>query len=272
MKFWAAIIGVLWAASAHAYFPWLPPHAALPTSATCIAEIPTTPETVPANATANAAYPNAAQLNAFWAQPNGDVQGPGWEFLPNADWAGVKGGYAYQIKPAVPSTDMIIRWAACKWGIDENALRAQAWEESTWNQGTLGDYGTGLSYCSADGGAFTALYQPATNDCYASHSIIQMRLVPNGFWTMYPQVINSTGFALDAMGAMLRGCINGDMNEFFGGSYLAQYESDQVNNLPALYANCQGEHYSGNYGDAAALSYEAALAMWESQQPWLSLP
>lgn len=269
MKRLGGLFLLLIAMPAHAaYFGWLPPHATLPTN--CMTSIPVTAETVPANAAANAAVPTLTRLQAFWAQPNGDVQGQGWTFLPNSDWRNVRGDFAHY--NANPSTDMLIRWAACKWGVDENALRAQAWEESTWNQARHGDYGTGTAYCEADGGLFTALYRPATNDCYASHSIIQMRLVPNGFWTMYPQVINSTGFALDAMGAMLRGCINGDMSQFFGGSYLAQYESDLAGpDYSNLYANCQGEHYSGNYGDPAALNYESYLANWEATQPWLGL-
>jgi hypothetical protein len=33
------------------------------------------------------------------------------------------------------TTDEIIQWAACKWGISDNLLRAQAVRESTWYQG-----------------------------------------------------------------------------------------------------------------------------------------
>ena len=38
------------------------------------------------------------------------------------------------------STDDIIQWAACKWGFDEDTLRAQVAKESYWTQTNLGDW------------------------------------------------------------------------------------------------------------------------------------
>ena len=46
----------------------------------------------------------------------------------------ISGGYTGR-------TDEIIRWAACKWGLDENLLRAVAVKESHWHQDTVGDGG-----------------------------------------------------------------------------------------------------------------------------------
>jgi transglycosylase-like protein with SLT domain len=42
------------------------------------------------------------------------------------------------------TTDEIIQWAAHKWGIDEDLVRAQAVKESSWDMNTLGD--GGISY------------------------------------------------------------------------------------------------------------------------------
>ena len=39
------------------------------------------------------------------------------------------------------TTDEIIQWAACKWGIDEDIVRAQTAMESWWHQSTVGDNG-----------------------------------------------------------------------------------------------------------------------------------
>ncbi|HET9516868.1 MAG TPA: hypothetical protein VFO77_03985 [Actinoplanes sp.] len=36
------------------------------------------------------------------------------------------------------STEDILRWGACKWGVDENAVKAQAVVESWWNQNNRG--------------------------------------------------------------------------------------------------------------------------------------
>ena len=54
-----------------------------------------------------------------------------------ADWAGfnrVDGDFA-------GTTDELIQWAACKWGIDEDIVRAQIVKESTWYQSAVGDGG-----------------------------------------------------------------------------------------------------------------------------------
>ena len=40
------------------------------------------------------------------------------------------------------TTDQIIQWAACKWGIDEDIVRAQAAKESGWHQNAAGDWRT----------------------------------------------------------------------------------------------------------------------------------
>ena len=45
------------------------------------------------------------------------------------------------------TTDEILQWAACKWGIDEDLVRAQAAIESWWRQDTKGDWGTDPSRC-----------------------------------------------------------------------------------------------------------------------------
>jgi len=42
------------------------------------------------------------------------------------------------------TTDEIIQWTAHKWGIDEDVVRAEAVQESRWNQSALGD--GGISY------------------------------------------------------------------------------------------------------------------------------
>jgi autotransporter family porin len=53
------------------------------------------------------------------------------------DWSGfnrVDGDFA-------GTTDQIIQWAACKWGIDEDIARAQVIKESYWYQSVNGDNG-----------------------------------------------------------------------------------------------------------------------------------
>ena len=55
----------------------------------------------------------------------------------NTSWSGfnrVDGDF-------VGTTDQIIQWAACKWGIDEDIVRAQVIKESYWYQSANGDNG-----------------------------------------------------------------------------------------------------------------------------------
>ncbi len=45
------------------------------------------------------------------------------------------------------TTDEIIQWVACKWGIDEDLVRAQVVAESYWFQRTLGDFTSDPDAC-----------------------------------------------------------------------------------------------------------------------------
>ena len=45
------------------------------------------------------------------------------------------------------TTDQIIQWGACKWGLDEDIVRAQAARESWWDQRSIGDFQSDPSKC-----------------------------------------------------------------------------------------------------------------------------
>ena len=48
----------------------------------------------------------------------------------------------------VGTTDEIIQWTACKWGIDEDWVRAQIVNESNWNQDAMGDFTSNSDACA----------------------------------------------------------------------------------------------------------------------------
>ena len=80
----------------------------------------------PQNAEANRRVPTADELRYFF------TYSPYW------------GSCAEQFKPHITgnftgTTDEIIQWAAHKWGIDEDIVRAVAVKESYWNQHGMGD-------------------------------------------------------------------------------------------------------------------------------------
>src|SRR6185503_9117623 len=90
------------------------------------------------------------------------------------------------------TTEEILRWAACKWGVDEDLVKAQAAIESWWRQTNKGDYGTDPSRCppghglGADGQA---------GHCPESYGILQNRYPyeVSGF----PGAANSTAMNAD---------------------------------------------------------------------------
>ncbi|MEO8697999.1 MAG: hypothetical protein ABI658_31150 [Acidimicrobiales bacterium] len=95
-----------------AYFSTLPVGAALPTDATCASLVRAQPE-VRAN---NVPYNNTVGVggNSVYPRVSGNFTG---------------------------TTDEILQWVACKWGLDENIVRAQIARESYWDQRAVGDNG-----------------------------------------------------------------------------------------------------------------------------------
>jgi len=86
---------------------------ATPGGSLCAANIPWEPEVVSANAGTNNTVPTSDQLTAYAANGYAPNTYGAWEY------AKVDGQYT-------GTTDMIIRWAACKWGIDEDPRFARS--------------------------------------------------------------------------------------------------------------------------------------------------
>ena len=111
-----------------------------PTDAQCAEIVPITPETVPENQTAHQddlLIGITAPVNQTRARP-ADLDrlknlNYSWEEWKNLYWfKRVTGQYT-------GSTEMILRFVACKYGIDEDAIRAQATSErSSWQQWNAG--------------------------------------------------------------------------------------------------------------------------------------
>jgi hypothetical protein len=103
-----------------------------------------------------------------------------------------------------PSTDDLIQWAAHKWGIPENWLRAEYVVESYWNQFNLGD---DTKVSSPWYGLYP--YQsrvPHTTNVYQSLGISQVRWIPDGSLEPGTEPLRweSTAFNLDEQAAKIR--------------------------------------------------------------------
>jgi hypothetical protein len=155
------------------------------------------------------------------------------------------------------TTTEMFSWAACRWGIEENLLRAVAVIESTWHQSTWGD--------RCGGGDPTI----------GSFSVIQIKNKScDGalLWGGMPDVQDSTALAVDLYAARLRACYNGDFYD--GGSWL--YHGKTVrqiaagNGWPYVLWGCIGSWFSGDWYDAGAVTYIGHVQTALAQRTWLS--
>jgi hypothetical protein len=268
----AALVGVAVMLSARAasatggpaHFSTLLTRASLPSGQDCAAEISATPETVTANIPFNQTMPTASQLAAFYSHP---VFGAN---PPAADFFRVDGHY-------VGSTDMILRWAACKWGIDEDVVRAQAWTESKWRQGGPspgdggGDKRVSRSQCVQ--GAFSALWNfGCENCCYQSWGILQTKVYYE--WGTWPMIKDSTAFNADYREADQRACMNGDYAGYFASTVQQPntYAADIASgNIDRVLWGCIGKHYSGGWYTAPSLGYISEVKGYLLAKPWEAL-
>ena len=152
------------------------------------------PENRLANATANADMPTPAQLQAFYAAK--DLWGRSVVAF-NPYYYYVTGRYA-------GTTDDIIQWAAWKWGIPEDWLRAQYVQESRWKQSQLGDL---VTVSASVYGLYPAQARVAGSlRVYQSMGISQIKWSPDGRYGAgtEPMRWQSTAFNADYEAATIR--------------------------------------------------------------------
>lgn len=249
--------------SQNQHFATLPASSALPDGDSCAQTIGFETEMVPDNQTPNNTTPTDTQLSAYAA--NGYTANP-----YDGAWA-----YARVDGQYTGTTDMIMRWAACKWGVDEDVVRAQATVEAwNWDQNTTeGDLRTSLSSCV--NGDFTSLWDfQCAGCCYQSWSIWQTKVYYA--WQTWPMMYTSTPFAADFRYADQRACMNGDLSPYFNGRppYNGHtYEEDiSAGDLNTILWGCIGLHYSGNWFDgdssSGAISYISQVQNVFAQKSW----
>ncbi len=146
-------------------FETLPVGAALPSGAECAERVRPAAEIRPENAAenANAGTRSNANTSTVWSGFNR-----------------VDGAFS-------GTTDEIIQWAACKWGIDEDIVRAQVIKESYWYMSTVGDGGESFG--------LGQVRQPYHQEAF-QYSSVNAR--------------NSSAYNLDYTYASWRGCFEGE--------------------------------------------------------------
>jgi hypothetical protein len=223
-------------------FQTLPPGAKLPSGAQCAREVlaSPSPENRPANKTFNDTI--------------GQQVGPG--FFPAGD--------SPQVSTLVPlisgdftgTTEEILRWAACKWGISQNIVFAQAAVESWWRQGTLGDWGTDQSFCPA-GHGIGADGRPG--ECPQSYGILQNRF--SYLEAAWPGSALSTAMNVDVAYAIWRSCYDGYEVWLNNEPRGQQYHAGDL-------WGCVGRWYAGSWHTSAANQYISTVKEYLQQQVW----
>jgi hypothetical protein len=186
------------------------------------------------------------------------------------------------------TTDEIIQWAACKWGISDNVLRAVAVRESSWYQYDV--YGSGrcvLKYSCGDlvatpteatrvfcagisrrGRDYQADYGqgrcPKTFGLvgvmsYEAPSWGRMRGNQNG---TFPYNRNSTAFAVEYLASQLRGCLE-------GWEYWLDHTGTHTYTAGHLWG-CVGAWYAGDWRSVAANRYAQRVREELSHHSWLA--
>ncbi len=153
------------------------------------------------------------------------------------------------------TTDEILQWGACKWGLDEDIQRARAVEESGWHQSTRGDRTSDPRLCSSFG---------ATTPCYQSYGILQIKASADiGYPDTYPYSKNSTAFNVDYSSAWLRACFDGY------DTWLNSGRTGAPPYIPGDLWGCVGAWYSGKWHDSSAQAYITAVRKRLASKEWL---
>jgi hypothetical protein len=252
----------------------------LPGGVRCRARVhQSTWEPRPHNAGPNNRMPNVRQVHAAFAARPVAIGGSYKRTWDSWLLQRVTGHYT-------GTTDEIFQWAACKWGISDNVLRAIAVRESTWYQYEI--YRSGR--CVIDWGCGDMVSQPSratrtyctaisrTHDyqadygrgiCPETFSIAgvmswqdpdwgRMKANQNG---TFPYNRDSTAFAVDYLAANLRGCYEG-------------WEYWLADSGPAAYApgdlwGCVGSWYAGEWRTPRALGYMSRVRSELRNRTWL---
>jgi len=136
------------------------------------------------------------------------------------------------------TTDEILQWAACKWGIDEDIVRAQAAKESWWTQTNVGDNGE-------------------------SFGIMQDRK-PYMEWAFNNGVGDartSTAYNVDASLAARRNCFEGNEPWLNTTDHGREYAAGDI-------WGCVGMWFSGRWYTPPAIEYMTAVQDYLKQKVW----
>ena len=152
------------------------------------------------------------------------------------------------------TTKQILRWAACKWGINQNVVFAQAAVESWWRQTTKGDWGTDRSACPPGHRKLNA-----QGECAQSYGILQNRYpFEKSSW---PGIGRSTAMNADTAYAIWRSCFDGYETWLNTVPHGRQYHAGDL-------WGCVGRWFAGRWHTAPAQQYIGKVRQYLRERIW----
>ena len=152
------------------------------------------------------------------------------------------------------TTAEILRWAACKWGINQNIVFAQAAVESWWRQTTRGDWET--SGCPPGHGP-GADGRPGL--CPQSWGILQNRYPYES--SSWPGIARSTAMNADTAYAIWRSCYDGYETWLNTVPHVGRYHAGDE-------WGCVGRWFAGRWHTAPAQAYIVRVKQYLRQRIW----
>jgi autotransporter family porin len=152
------------------------------------------------------------------------------------------------------TTDEILQWVACKWGIDEDIVRAQVAKESWWRMDGRGDLTSNQANC----------YPPLRTgggQCPESVGAMQVRYAYHGSAFVDGNAVNSTAYNLDYSYAVWRDCFDGNLTWLNSAERGATYVAGDV-------WGCVGVWLAGRWYTDAARTYIAAVQQYQADRVW----
>jgi hypothetical protein len=201
-------------------FETLPPQSTLPSNSECTARVRRSSwEPRPENTTANQTTPGAQQLQSFHAEAGSFAE---------------YGSAAMTFKSRVDgdftgTTDEILQWAACKWGLDEDIVRAIAVQETWWRQDGRGDWENDPDLCADD--------WDGNLPCPTSFGLMQVKWYYSA--DAWPMFRDSTAFNVDIVLARWRACYEGEIG------WIVDFAPDDHPYQAGDQWMCVGIHYAG---------------------------
>jgi len=169
-----------------------------------------------------------------------------WSSFPK--WLTRRGqvtGHFTNTDGSVPTTTEIFSWAACKWGVREDLLRAVAVQESDWHENFWGDRCSGTD----------------PNTGVGSYGIMQIKnfnCSNAGDWGGFRRTFVSTTYNVDFYGAAFRACLEGSF----------WYTIPAADSAATRERGCVGAWFSGSYQPAS--SYTNLVYGHLAAKDWLA--